>query len=65
MIWDFQQMSSTSKTYSQQSRSRASNNAPSAQYPVYPSTTMQGVVQAQPPPPLVRATAHSNQPNLG
>ncbi|XP_020285494.1 uncharacterized protein LOC109855532 isoform X2 [Pseudomyrmex gracilis] len=56
---------STSKTYSQQSRSRTSNNAPSAQYPVYPSTTMQGVAQGQPPPPLIRATAHSNQPNLG
>ncbi|XP_011634930.1 uncharacterized protein LOC105425732 isoform X4 [Pogonomyrmex barbatus] len=59
-----QQMTAPSKTYSQQSRSRASSSGATAQYPVYPSTTMQGVVQAQ-PPPLIRATVHSNQPNLG
>ncbi|KAH0955307.1 hypothetical protein HN011_003106 [Eciton burchellii] len=58
------QMTAASKSYSQQSRSRASSST--TQYPgVYPATTMQGVVQAQPPPPLVRATVHSNQPNLG
>ncbi|XP_014488884.1 PREDICTED: uncharacterized protein LOC106752034 isoform X2 [Dinoponera quadriceps] len=61
------QMPAASKTYSQQSRSRASNNAAAAPYPgVYnPVTTMQSVAQAQPPPPLVRATAHTSQPNLG
>ncbi|XP_011342835.1 uncharacterized protein LOC105282521 isoform X3 [Ooceraea biroi] len=60
-------MTAASKTYSQQSRSRVSNSGAATQYPgVYPATTMQGVVQqAQPPPPLVRATVHSNQPNLG
>jgi len=60
-------MTAASKSYSQQSRSRASSSGAATQYPgVYPATTMQGVVQqAQPPPPLVRATVHSNQPNLG
>ncbi|XP_011314365.1 uncharacterized protein [Fopius arisanus] len=53
----------TSKGYSQQPRSRPNSNAQSGQYPVYPVSTMQNVAQA--PPPLVRATAHSNQPNLG
>jgi len=57
-------MTTASKSYSQQSRSRASSSGATAQYPVYPTTTMQGVVQAQ-PPPLVRATVHTSQPNLG
>ncbi|XP_011157414.1 uncharacterized protein LOC105194265 isoform X1 [Solenopsis invicta] len=62
-----QQMNTAPKSYSQQSRSRAGNSGATAppQYPgVYPTTTMQGVAQAQ-PPPLIRATVHSNQPNLG
>ncbi|XP_012527849.1 uncharacterized protein LOC105831920 isoform X2 [Monomorium pharaonis] len=62
-----QQMSAASKSYPQQSRSRAGSSGAAAppQYPgVYPTTTMQGVVQAQ-PPPLIRATVHSSQPNLG
>ncbi|XP_063990738.1 uncharacterized protein LOC135169573 isoform X2 [Diachasmimorpha longicaudata] len=53
----------TSKGYSQQPRSRANSNTQPGQYPVYPVSTMQNVAQA--PPPLIRATAHSNQPNLG
>jgi len=58
-------MTTAPKSYSQQSRSRASSSGATApQYPVYPTTTMQGVVQAQ-PPPLVRATVHTSQPNLG
>ncbi|CAK9800829.1 hypothetical protein ANTPLA_LOCUS2582 [Anthophora plagiata] len=54
------------KNYSQQSsRSRGGGGNATAQYPgVYPVTTMQSVAQAQ-PPPLVRATVHSSQPNLG
>nr|XP_033339540.1 uncharacterized protein LOC117228019 isoform X2 [Megalopta genalis] len=54
------------KTYSQQSsRSRGGGGSAAAQYPgVYPVTTMPTVAQAQ-PPPLVRATVHSSQPNLG
>ncbi|XP_043263558.1 uncharacterized protein LOC122403855 isoform X2 [Colletes gigas] len=61
------QISTQSKNYSQQtSRSRGGGgSATAAQYPgVYPVTTMQTVAQAQ-PPPLVRATVHSSQPNLG
>lgn len=59
-------MPAASKTYTQQSRSRGSNNGAAAPYPgVYPVTTMQSVAQPQPPPPLVRATAHTSQPNLG
>ncbi|XP_060815000.1 uncharacterized protein LOC132906655 isoform X1 [Bombus pascuorum] len=60
------QISTAPKNYSQQSsRSRGGGGSAAAQYPgVYPVTTMQNVVQAQ-PPPLVRATVHSNQPNLG
>lgn len=58
-------ISAPSKTYSHQSRSRGGGGGATAQYPgVYPVTTMQTVAQAQ-PPPLVRATAHSSQPNLG
>lgn len=57
-------MSAPPKTYAQQPRSRSGNNAATAQYSgVYPITTIQAVAQAQ-PPPLVRASAHSNQPNL-
>ncbi|XP_032666989.1 uncharacterized protein LOC116842218 isoform X3 [Odontomachus brunneus] len=60
------QMPAATKTYSQQSRSRGSNNGAAAPYPgVYPVTTMQNVAQAQQPPPLVRATAHTSQPSLG
>ncbi|XP_029667339.1 uncharacterized protein LOC115238007 isoform X2 [Formica exsecta] len=61
------QMTAASKNYPQQSRSRTGNSGTAAQYAgVYPTTTMQAqVAQAQPPPPLVRATVHSNQPNLG
>ncbi|XP_018373049.1 PREDICTED: uncharacterized protein LOC108767586 isoform X6 [Trachymyrmex cornetzi] len=60
-----QQMTTAPKSYSQQSRSRGSSSGAAAQYPgVYPTTTMQGVAQVQ-PPPLIRATVHSNQPNLG
>lgn len=60
------QISAPAKNYSQQSsRSRGGGGSAAAQYPgVYPVTTMQAVAQAQ-PPPLVRATAHSSQPNLG
>ncbi|KAK1137903.1 hypothetical protein K0M31_002397 [Melipona bicolor] len=59
------QISTPPKTYSQQSRSRGGGGSAAAQYPgVYPVTTMQNVAQAQ-PPPLVRATVHSSQPNLG
>ncbi|XP_076671043.1 uncharacterized protein LOC143370187 isoform X2 [Andrena cerasifolii] len=60
------QMPAQPKTYSQQSsRSRGGGGNVTAQYPgVYPVTTMQTVAQAQ-PPPLVRATVHSSQPNLG
>lgn len=60
-------MSVASKNYPQQSRSRTGGNSgTAAQYPGYPTTTMQAqVAQAQPPPPLVRATVHSSQPNLG
>ncbi|XP_076242935.1 uncharacterized protein LOC143184522 isoform X3 [Calliopsis andreniformis] len=59
------QMTTQPKTYSQQSRSRGGGSSVTAQYPgVYPVTTMQTVAQAQ-PPPLVRATVHSSQPNLG
>lgn len=61
-------MPAATKTYSQQSRSRGSNNGVAAPYPgVYPVTTMQNVAQAQAqqPPPLVRATAHTSQPSLG
>ncbi|XP_034939021.1 uncharacterized protein [Chelonus insularis] len=55
----------TPKTYQQQSRTRTTTGTTApGQYPVYPVTTMQTIPQAQ-PPPLVRATAHSNQPNLG
>lgn len=68
IVQDFllQQISTAPKNYSQQSsRSRGGGGSAAAQYPgVYPVTTMQNVVQAQ-PPPLVRATIHSNQPNLG
>lgn len=58
---DFQQQMTTApKSYSQQPRSRAGSSGAAAQYPgVYPTTTMQGVAQAQ-PPPLIRATVHSN-----
>lgn len=60
-----QQISNPLKTYSQASRSRGGGGNATAQYPgVYPVTTMQTVAQAQ-PPPLVRATVHSSQPNLG
>ncbi|XP_393109.2 uncharacterized protein LOC409606 isoform X2 [Apis mellifera] len=60
------QISTPPKNYSQQSsRSRGGGGSAAAQYPgVYPVTTMQNVAQAQ-PPPLVRATVHSSQPNLG
>ncbi|XP_012282017.1 uncharacterized protein LOC105700600 isoform X2 [Orussus abietinus] len=60
------QISTTNKTtYPQQSRSRGGGSGAAAQYPgVYPVTTMQAAAQAQ-PPPLIRATAHSSQPNLG
>ncbi|XP_029050488.1 uncharacterized protein LOC114879598 isoform X2 [Osmia bicornis bicornis] len=59
------QISNPLKTYSQASRSRGGGGNAAAQYPgVYPVTTMQTVAQAQ-PPPLVRATVHSSQPNLG
>ncbi|XP_012153898.1 uncharacterized protein LOC100878807 isoform X3 [Megachile rotundata] len=61
------QISNPLKTYSQQSsRTRGGGGtAATAQYSgVYPVTTMQTVAQAQ-PPPLVRATVHSSQPNLG
>ncbi|XP_015429712.1 PREDICTED: uncharacterized protein LOC107186378 isoform X2 [Dufourea novaeangliae] len=60
------QISAQQKTYTQQSsRSRGGGGNTATQYPgVYPVTTMQAVVQAQ-PPPLVRATVHSSQPNLG
>ncbi|XP_012261758.1 uncharacterized protein LOC105689369 isoform X2 [Athalia rosae] len=59
------QIASSNKSYSQQSRSRGGGSGASAQYPgVYPATTMQAAAQAQ-PPPLVRATAHSSQPNIG
>lgn len=66
-VFHFQQMSAAAKNYPQQSRSRTGSSGTAAQYPgVYPTTTMQAqVAQAQPPPPLVRATVHSNQPNLG
>jgi len=58
-------MTTAPKSYSQQSRSRGSSSGAAAQYPgVYSTTTMQGVAQVQ-PPPLIRATVHSNQPNLG
>ncbi|KAK2587337.1 hypothetical protein KPH14_003054 [Odynerus spinipes] len=58
-------ISAPTKTYSHQSRSRGGGGGATAQYPgVYPVTTMQAVAQAQ-PPPLVRATAHTSQPNLG
>ncbi|KAF7401486.1 hypothetical protein HZH68_007306 [Vespula germanica] len=59
-------ISASSKTYTtHQSRSRGGGGGATAQYPgVYPVTTMQAVAQAQ-PPPLVRATAHTSQPNLG
>ncbi|KAK0177533.1 hypothetical protein PV328_001577 [Microctonus aethiopoides] len=56
---------SKSPQYSQQSRSRGSSGNSAAQYSVYPVTTMQTIAQAQPPPPLVRATTHSNQSSLG
>ncbi|XP_026671293.1 uncharacterized protein LOC108627301 isoform X3 [Ceratina calcarata] len=56
-------ISTQPKTYSQQSRSRGGGNNATAQYPgVYPVTTMQSITQ---PPPLIRATVHSSQPNLG
>ncbi|XP_054004683.1 uncharacterized protein LOC128890325 isoform X2 [Hylaeus anthracinus] len=60
------QMSTQPKNYSQQpTRSRGGGGSATAQYPgVYPVTTMQTVAQAQ-PPPLVRATVHSSQSNLG
>ncbi|XP_017765555.1 PREDICTED: uncharacterized protein LOC108554703 isoform X3 [Eufriesea mexicana] len=60
------QISTPPKSYSQQSsRSRGGGGSTATQYPgVYPVTTMQNVAQAQ-PPPLVRATVHSSQPNLG
>ncbi|XP_076277213.1 uncharacterized protein LOC143207520 isoform X4 [Lasioglossum baleicum] len=60
------QISAQPKNYSQQtSRSRGGGGSAAAQYSgVYPVTTMQTVAQAQ-PPPLVRATVHSSQPNLG
>ncbi|XP_018055960.1 PREDICTED: uncharacterized protein LOC108692282 isoform X2 [Atta colombica] len=59
------QMTTAPKSYSQQSRSRGSSSGAAAQYPgVYSTTSMQGVAQVQ-PPPLIRATVHSNQPNLG
>lgn len=59
------QIAPSNKTYSQQSRSRGGGSGAGAQYPgVYPVTTMQAAAQAQ-PPPLVRATAHSSQPNIG
>ncbi|XP_044575558.1 uncharacterized protein LOC123259273 isoform X2 [Cotesia glomerata] len=50
--------------YQQPSRSRAGGNgtAVPGQYPSYPVTTIQTIPQAQ---PTLRATAHSNQPNLG
>ncbi|XP_011868273.1 PREDICTED: uncharacterized protein LOC105562220 isoform X2 [Vollenhovia emeryi] len=55
-----QPMSAASKSYNQQPRSRAGSSGAAPQYPgVYPTTTMQGVAQAQ-PPPLIRATVHSN-----
>ncbi|XP_014610742.1 PREDICTED: uncharacterized protein LOC106790403 isoform X1 [Polistes canadensis] len=59
-------VSAPSKTYTtHQLRSRGGGGGATAQYPgVYPVTTMQAVAQAQ-PPPLVRATAHTSQPNLG
>ncbi|XP_057340942.1 uncharacterized protein LOC130677979 isoform X5 [Microplitis mediator] len=55
---------SSSKAYQQQSRSRAGGNGSTApgQYPVYPVTTIQPIPQAQ---STLRATVHSNQPNLG
>ncbi|XP_051167931.1 uncharacterized protein LOC127285795 isoform X3 [Leptopilina boulardi] len=57
------QMTTASKTYSQQSRSRGGGGG-AAQYPgVYPVTTMQSAVHVQ-PPPLIRAT-QSNQSNIG
>lgn len=60
-----QQISSVSKTYSQQSRSRGGGGGAGAQYPgVYPVTTMQAAAQAQ-PPPLIRSTAHTSQPSIG
>ncbi|XP_031828704.1 uncharacterized protein LOC116425311 isoform X2 [Nomia melanderi] len=60
------QISAQPKNYSQQSsRSRGGGGSAASQYPgVYPVTTMQTVAQAQ-PPPLVKATVHSSQPNLG
>ncbi|KAG7204806.1 hypothetical protein KM043_005212 [Ampulex compressa] len=60
------QISAPAKTYTQQSsRGRGGGGSAAAQYSgVYPVTTMQAVAQAQ-PPPLVRATAHTSQPNLG
>ncbi|XP_076750570.1 uncharacterized protein LOC143423258 isoform X2 [Xylocopa sonorina] len=60
------QITQPTKNYSQQSsRSRGGGSSAATPYPgVYPATTMQSVAQAQ-PPPLVRATVHSSQPNLG
>ncbi|XP_046484473.1 uncharacterized protein [Neodiprion pinetum] len=59
------QIASSNKTYSPQSRSRGGGSGAGGQYPgVYPVTTMQAAVQAQ-PPPLVRATTHTSQPNIG
>lgn len=55
-------MSITPKSYSQQSRSRTNNSGTAAQYP---GITMRSIAEAEPPPPLVRATVHSNQSNLG
>ncbi|XP_031780772.1 uncharacterized protein LOC100122828 isoform X2 [Nasonia vitripennis] len=54
-------LSSATKTYTQQSSRSRGSSGTSQQYPVYPNTTMQTAV----PPPLIRATAHSSQPNLG
>ncbi|XP_058794514.1 uncharacterized protein LOC131666128 isoform X2 [Phymastichus coffea] len=53
------QLAVSNKSYNRPS-SRSRTETPQ-QYPVYSNTTMQPAV----PPPLIRATAHSSQPNLG
>ncbi|XP_024946957.1 uncharacterized protein LOC107273904 isoform X3 [Cephus cinctus] len=59
------QLPAANKNYLQQPRNRGGGSGAASQYPgVYPVTTMQAAAQAQ-PPPLVRATAHSSQPNIG